>query len=230
MAVSKRMKAAYEGLNQLDEVTLAEAVKIIKNRSKVKFDESVEVSMNLNVDTRKADQSIRGMVGLPHGTGKNLRVAVICKDDKIKEAKDAGADFAGSDELAEMIQKGDINFDRCIATPDMMVLVGKLGKILGPKGLMPNPKLGTVTPNVAEAVKAAKGGQVEYRAEKAGIIHGGVGKVSFTEAQLVDNIKAFAGAVVKARPAGIKGSYVKKMTLSSSMGPSIRVLVNEVEA
>jgi len=225
--MGKRISKAYENLENIDFLTLPEAIKTIKTRASAKFDETIEIAMNLNVDVRRADQTVRGMVQLPHGTGKNLRVAVFAKDEKAKEALAAGADYAGSDELTDMIQKGEINFDRCIATPDMMIVVGKLGKILGPKGLMPNPKLGTVTANVAEAVKAAKGGQIEYRAEKAGIVHGGVGKVSFAEDKLQDNIKMFIDTVMKARPAGIKGNYLKKISLSSTMGPSIKVDISE---
>jgi large subunit ribosomal protein L1 len=221
--IGKRLKKAYENLDAMAAHSLDEAVKIIKSRATAKFDETIEVALNLNIDPRKADQNLRGMVQLPNGTGKILRVAVFAKDEKAKEALAAGADFVGSDDLADKIQKGEINFDRCIATPDMMLVVGKLGKVLGPKGLMPNPKLGTVTPNVAEAVKAAKGGQIEYRAEKAGIVHGGVGKASFTEKALVENIKVFVDIINKARPSGIKGAYLKKVSLSSTMGPSVRV-------
>lgn len=225
--MGKRISKAYENLESIDFLTLPEAIKTIKSRASAKFDETIEIAMNLNIDVRRADQTVRGMVQLPHGTGKNLRVAVFAKDEKAKEALAAGADYAGSDELTNMIQKGEINFDRCIATPDMMIVVGKLGKILGPKGLMPNPKLGTVTVNVAEAVKAAKGGQIEYRAEKAGIVHGGVGKVSFEQDKLQENIKMFIETVMKARPAGIKGNYLKKISLSSTMGPSIKVDISE---
>ena len=191
----KRIRKAYEHLDKIDFMGLAEAVKTIKTRATAKFDETIEIAMNLNIDVRKADQNVRGMVQLPNGTGKTLRVAVFAKDEKLKEALAAGADLAGADDLAEKVQNGEINFERCIATPDMMILVGKLGKILGPKGLMPNPKLGTVTTNVAEAIKAAKGGQIEYRAEKAGIIHAGVGKASFAETKLAENIKAFIDSV-----------------------------------
>ena len=225
--MGKRILKAYENLESVDFLTLPEAIKTIKSRATAKFDETIEMAMNLNIDVRRADQTVRGMVQLPHGTGKKLRVAVFAKDEKAKEALAAGADYAGSDELTDMIQKGEINFDRCIATPDMMIVVGKLGKILGPKGLMPNPKLGTVTVNVAEAVKAAKGGQIEYRAEKSGIVHGGVGKASFTEDKLQENIKMFIDTVIKARPSGIKGNYLKKICLSSTMGPSIKVNINE---
>lgn len=219
----KRIRKAYEHLDKIDFMGLAEAVKTIKTRATAKFDETIEIAMNLNIDVRKADQNVRGMVQLPNGTGKILRVAVFAKDEKLKEALAAGADFAGADDLAEKVQKGEINFERCIATPDMMILVGKLGKILGPKGLMPNPKLGTVTTNVAEAIKAAKGGQIEYRAEKAGIIHAGVGKASFTETKLVENIKAFIDAIIRARPSGVKGNYIKKISLGSTMGPSVKL-------
>ena len=224
----KRMRKAYEGLDKVEFLGLAEAVKTIKSRAVAKFDETIEIAVNLNIDVRKADQGVRGMVQLPHGTGKILRVAVFAKDDKAKEALAAGADFAGAEDLAEKVQKGEVEFDRCIATPDMMLIVGKLGKILGPKGLMPNPKLGTVTANVKEAVKAAKGGQIEYRAEKAGIIHGGVGKASFSESNLAENIKAFMGAILKARPAGVKGDYIKKVSLSSTMGPSVKLDLAEL--
>jgi large subunit ribosomal protein L1 len=223
----KRIRKAYEDLEKIEFMSLTEAVKSIKTRATAKFDETVEIAINLNIDVRKADQSVRGMVQLPHGTGKTLRVAVFAREDKAKEALAAGADFAGAEELAEKIQKNEISFERCIATPDMMILVGKLGKILGPKGLMPNPKLGTVTSNVAEAVKAAKGGQIEYRAEKAGIIHAGIGKASFNETSLIENIKAFVGAIIKARPTGVKGNYLKKITLSSTMGPSVKLELAE---
>ena len=223
MAYGKRMRKAIEGIDSLKPMSLEEAVKTVKERSKVKFDETVDVAINLNIDTRKADQNIRGMLSLPHGTGKNIRVAVICKDDKMDEARQAGADLVGADELIDQILKGEINFDRCIATPDMMGLVGKVARVLGPKGLMPNPKLGTVTPNVGAAVKEAKAGQIEYRAEKAGIVHAGVGKVSFSEKNLAENIKALVSTLVKGRPAGVKGSYIKKITISSSMGPCVRI-------
>lgn len=223
MAQGKRMRKAMEGVNSLNPISLEEAVKAVKARATAKFDETVDIAINLNVDTRKADQNIRGMLSLPHGTGKKIRVAVVCKDDKVDEAKKAGADLVGSDELIDQILKGDINFDRLIATPDMMGVLGKVARVLGPKGLMPNPKLGTVTPNVGNAVKEAKAGQIEYRAEKSGIVHAGIGKASFSEANLMDNIKALISTLVKSRPAGVKGSYVKKITISSSMGPSVRV-------
>ena len=224
----KRIRKAYENLDKIDFMKLSEAVKTIKARATAKFDETIEIAVNLNIDTRKADQSLRGTVLLPHGTGKILRVAVFAKDDKVKEeALAAGADFVGSDDLAEKIQKGEINFHRCIATPDMMSLVGKLGKILGPKGLMPNPKLGTVTLQVGEAVKAAKGGQIEYRAEKGGIVHAGIGKASFTESSLEENIKVFMDVLLKKRPTGVKGQYLRKISLSSTMGPSVRLDLSE---
>ena len=223
----KRIKKAYENLDSKQILTLKEAIATIKKYATAKFDETFEVAMNLNVDTRKADQNIRGVVSLPHGTGKKVRVAVFARDDKAQEAKDAGADIVGAEDLAEIIQKGEINFDRCIATPDMMVVVGRLGKILGTRGLMPNPKLGTVTANVGEAVKAAKGGQVEYRAEKSGVIHAGVGKASFSEQALYDNIKTLTTTIVKLRPTTVKGVFVKTMFLSSTMGPSIQVDTKE---
>jgi large subunit ribosomal protein L1 len=196
---------------------------MVKSRASAKFDETIEVAMNLNVDPRKADQNIRGTVMLPNGTGKTLRVAVFAKGDRAEEAKAAGADVVGADDLAADVQAGKIEFDRCIATPDMMALVGRLGKVLGPRGLMPNPKLGTVTANVAEAVKAAKGGQVEFRAEKAGIVHAGVGKASFSEQAILENVKAFIGAITRAKPTGVKGTYIKKVSLSSTMGPGVKI-------
>ena len=193
-------------------------MELIKSGAKAKFDETIEVAMNLGVDPRHADQMVRGVVQLPHGTGKSLRVAVFAKGDKAEEAKAAGADIVGAEDLAEKVQAGQIDFDRCIATPDMMGVVGRLGKVLGPRGLMPNPKLGTVTKDVAEAVKAAKGGQVEFRVEKAGIVHAGVGKASFSEEAIVDNVKAFVGAVIKAKPSGAKGTYIKKVSLELDHG------------
>lgn len=228
--IGKRMRKAYENLDHLAVVSLSDAVNIIKTRATAKFDETIEIAINLNVDTRKADQNVRGMVSLPNGTGKNLRVAVFARDEKAKEALAAGADLVGAEELAEKIQAGEMNFDRCIATPDMMMLVGRLGKVLGPRGLMPNPKLGTVTVNVAEAVKAAKGGQIEYRAEKSGIVHAGVGKASFSPTALAENIKALMSALTKARPAGVKGTFVNKVSLSSTMGPSVRVDLTDLYA
>lgn len=223
MAYGKRLRKVYEGLDNAKLYTVEEAVEALKKAAKTKFDETVDIAINLNVDTRKADQQVRGMVQLPHGTGKTIRVAVFAKDEKAKEAKSAGADIVGADDLAERVAKGEINFDRCIATPDMMVQVGKLGKTLGPKGLMPNPKLGTVTNNVAEAIKALKGGQIEYKTEKSGIVHAGVGKMSFTPQAIAENIKAFAGAVLRAKPSGVKGVYVHGVTVSSTMGPGLKI-------
>ena len=205
-----------------------EAIALAKSSATAKFDETIEIALNLGVDPRHADQMVRGVVTLPAGTGKDVRVAVFARGDKAEEATKAGADVVGAEDLMESIQGGTIDFDRVIATPDMMGIVGRLGKVLGPKGLMPNPKLGTVTPNVAEAVKAAQGGQVEFRVEKAGIIHSGIGKASFTEADLRKNFDAFVDAIVKAKPAGAKGKYVRKVALSSSMGPGIKVDVAEV--
>ena len=228
MAEGKRLKNAYEGIDRTAFYNAEEAVKLVKARSKAKFDETVEISVNLNVDPRKSDQNVRGTVQLPNGTGKTLRVAVFAKGDRAKEAQDAGADIVGADDLAEKVNAGQIEFDRCIATPDMMAVVGRLGKVLGPRGLMPNPKLGTVTANVAEAVKAAKGGQVEYRTEKAGIVQAGVGKASFSEQALVDNIKAFVGAVSRARPAGVKGAFIKRVSLSTTMGPGLKLDIASV--
>jgi len=224
----KRMKKAYEGIDRDGFYAIDDAVKMIKERAKAKFDETIEISMNLGIDPRHADQNVRGVVSLPNGTGKTLRVAVFAKGPKAEAAKAAGADLVGAEDLAEKVQAGEMNFDRCIATPDMMVLVGKLGKVLGPRGLMPNPKLGTVTNDVAEAVKAAKGGQVEFRAEKAGIVHAGVGKASFTQEALVENVKAFVGAINRAKPAGAKGTYIKKVSLSSTMGPGLKLEVTTV--
>jgi large subunit ribosomal protein L1 len=221
--IGKRLKRATQGLDREKLYGLDEALKVLKGQPATKFDQTVEIAMNLNIDPRKADQNLRGTVMLPHGTGKTLRVAVFAKGDRAKEAEAAGADIVGAEDLAEKVQAGQIEFDRCIATPDMMALVGRLGKILGPRGLMPNPKLGTVTANVSEAVRAAKGGQVEFRAEKAGIVHAGVGKVSFTEEALADNIKAFVAAITRAKPSGVKGTYVKKVSLSSTMGPGVKL-------
>ena len=219
----KRLKKAYEGIDPTEARPLEEALKVVKVRASAKFDETVEVAMNLNLDPRKPDQNLRGVVILPHGTGKTVRVAVFARGDRAKEAEAAGADVIGAEDLAERIQAGQIDFDRAIATPDLMSLVGRLGKILGPRGLMPNPRLGTVTPNVAEAVRAAKGGQVEFRAEKAGIVHAGVGKASFTEEALADNVRAFVGAITRGKPSGVRGTYIKKVSVSSTMGPGVRV-------
>ncbi|MGH7039511.1 MAG: 50S ribosomal protein L1 [Stellaceae bacterium] len=219
----KRLKQAYEDLDPARIVPVEEAVKLIKERARAKFDETVEVAMNLNLDPRKPDQNLRGTVMLPHGTGKPVRVAVFARGDRAGEAEAAGADIVGAEDLVEKVQAGQIDFDRAIATPDLMALVGRLGRILGPRGLMPNPRLGTVTQNIAEAVKAAKGGQVEFRAEKAGLVHAGVGKASFTDTALIDNVRAFVGAITRGKPSGVKGTYIKKVSLSSSMGPSVKV-------
>ena len=219
----KRIVNAAEGIDRKKLYELTEAVKMVKERAKAKFDETVEVALNLGVDPRHADQMVRGVVNLPNGTGKTVRVAVFARGDKADEAKNAGADVVGAEDLVEQIQGGKIDFDRCIATPDMMPLVGRLGKILGPRNLMPNPKVGTVTPDVAGAVKAAKGGAVEFRGEKAGILQAGVGKASFTDEALLENIRAFADAVQKAKPAGAKGTYVKRVAVSSTMGPGVHV-------
>jgi len=224
----KRLKNAYESVDRNAVYGLAEAVKIIKQSAGAKFDETVEIAMNLGVDPRHADQNVRGMVSLPHGTGRSVRVAVFAKGDKAETAKAAGADIVGAEDLAEQIQGGKMDFDRCIATPDMMAVVGRLGKVLGPRGLMPNPKLGTVTNDVAEAVKAAKGGQVEFRVEKAGIVHAGIGKASFDEAALRANVQAFVEAINRAKPSGAKGTYVKRISLSSTMGPGVRVDVSSL--
>lgn len=225
------MQAALEGLDREKFYTLEEAVKILqKNKGARKFDETVEIAMNLGVDPRHADQNVRGMVSLPHGTGAVIRVAVFAKDEKAAEAKAAGADIVGAEDLADMIAKGEMNFDRCIATPDMMGLVGRVGKLLGPKGLMPNPKLGTVTPNVKKAVEDAKGGAIEFRAEKAGIVQAGVGKLSFDEKKILENIRAFVDAIQKAKPAGAKGTYVKKISITSTMGPGIKLDIASLAA
>ncbi|MEQ8165545.1 MAG: 50S ribosomal protein L1 [Alphaproteobacteria bacterium] len=219
----KRLTNAYEGIDRDATYGLDDAIRMIKAAAKSKFDETIEVALNLGVDPRHSDQAVRGMISLPNGTGKSVRVAVFAQGAKAEEAKAAGADIVGADDLAEQVQKGEINFDRVIATPDMMVTVGKLGKVLGPRGLMPNPKLGTVTPDVTKAVKAAKGGQVEFRAEKAGIIHAGVGKASFDEKALKENVRALVQAVTKAKPSGAKGTYLKKVSISSTMGPGIGI-------
>ena len=219
----KRLNSAYEAFDKSFDHGVSDAVKIILDSKKTKFDETVEVAINLGVDPRHADQMVRGVVSLPNGTGKTVTIAVFAKEDKAEEAKAAGAEFVGGDDLAEKVQKGEVEFDRCIATPDMMAVVGKLGKVLGPKGLMPNPKLGTVTPNVADAVKSVKGGEIEFRVEKAGIIHAGVGKTSFSQEALVENVNAFVGAIVKAKPAGAKETYLKRATLTSTMGPGVRL-------
>jgi large subunit ribosomal protein L1 len=219
--IGKRAKAAREAFAGKENLSVEEAVSLIKANSSTKFDETVEIAMNLGVDPRHADQMVRGVVGLPNGTGKVTRVAVFARGPKADEAKEAGADIVGAEDLMETIQGGTIEFDRCIATPDMMPIVGRLGKILGPRNLMPNPKVGTVTMDVAQAVKDAKGGQVQFKAEKAGVVHAGVGKVSFDEAKLAENIRAFVNAVSAAKPSGAKGTYMKKIALSSTMGPGV---------
>jgi len=219
----KRIRGAYEGIDRDSSYGLDDAVKMLKDYAKAKFDETIELSMNLGVDPRHADQMVRGVVSLPKGTGKSVRVAVFAKGDKADEATAAGADLVGSDDLAAKVESGEIDFDRVIATPDMMPVVGRLGKVLGPKGMMPNPKLGTVTPDVAKAVQDAKGGQVEYRVEKAGLIHVGVGKASFAEADIAENICSLVDAVNKAKPSGVKGTYIKKISVSSTMGPGIKL-------
>jgi len=220
---SKRLKAAYQSFDKMIPQNVGEAIRLIIGNKKTKFDETIEISMNLGVDPRHADQMVRGVVALPNGTGKSVRVAVFTKEDKADEAKAAGADLVGAEDLAEEIQNGKIDFDRCIATPDMMAVVGKLGKVLGPKGLMPNPKLGTVTPNIADAIKAAKGGEIEFRVEKAGIVQAGIGKSSFAQEALVENVNAFVKAILKAKPNGVKGTYVERVTISSTMGPSVKL-------
>ena len=219
----KRFRSAFEKVDRNASYTLDDAIKIVKENATAKFDETVELSLNLGVDPRHADQTVRGAVTLPNGTGKSMRVAVFAKGDKAKEAQDAGADLVGEADLAEKVEAGQIDFDRVIATPDMMAVVGRLGKVLGPKGLMPNPKLGTVTTDVAKAVQDAKGGQVQFRAEKAGIVHAGVGKASFSESALVENVRAFVSAINHAKPSGAKGTYLKKVSISSTMGPGLQL-------
>jgi large subunit ribosomal protein L1 len=219
----KRYSKAAEGIDRDKLYSAAEAVKMVKDGAVAKFDETIELAMNLGVDPRHADQMVRGVVALPAGTGRDVRVAVFARDAKADEAREAGADIVGAEDLVEKVQKGDIDFDRAIATPDMMPLVGRLGKVLGPRNLMPNPKVGTVTPDVAGAVKAAKGGSVEFRVEKAGIVHAGVGKASFKEEQLLENVKAFIDAVSRAKPSGSKGTYIKRVSVSSTMGPGLKI-------
>ncbi|MEO0400578.1 MAG: 50S ribosomal protein L1 [Pseudomonadota bacterium] len=226
----KRIKAARAGVDRDKSYSVDEAVKLVKANATAKFDESVEIAMNLGVDPRHADQMVRGVVSLPNGTGKSVRVAVFAKDAKADEAKEAGADIVGAEDLMEKIQGGFMDFDRVIATPDMMAVVGRLGKVLGPRGLMPNPKVGTVTPDVAKAVKDSKGGAVQFRVEKAGVVHAGVGKASFSEDQLAGNVKAFIDAVMKAKPSGAKGTYIKKIAISSTMGPGVKVDSSEAAA
>jgi large subunit ribosomal protein L1 len=221
--VGKRLKAARKGVDREKFYPLAEAVKVVKSRAKAKFDETVEVALNLGVDPKHADQMVRGVCALPNGSGRTLRVAVFARGPKAEEAKTAGADVVGAEDLVEQVQGGSINFDRCIATPDLMGLVGRLGKVLGPRGLMPNPRVGTVTMDVTSAVKAAKGGAVEFRVEKAGIVHAGVGKASFSDQQLIENVKAFVDAVVRAKPPGAKGTYLNKISLSSTQGVGVKV-------
>ena len=230
MTISKRFKKATEGVDAAKSYSVEEAVKLVKARATAKFDETIELSINLGVDPKHADQMVRGVVALPSGTGRKLRVAVFAKGPKADEAKKAGADIVGAEDLFEIVNKGTIDFDRCIATPDMMGLVGRLGKVLGPRGMMPNPKVGTVTMDVTQAIKDAKGGAVEYRVEKAGIVQAGVGKASFTEDAIVANVKAFVDSVSRAKPAGAKGTYMKKISLSSTMGPGVKIALASVGA
>lgn len=228
--MSKRMKAIAAAVDTTKNYPLADAIALVKDNAKAKFDETIEISMNLGVDPRHADQMVRGVTSMPNGTGKTVRVGVFARGPKADEARAAGADVVGAEELAAMVQEGKIEFDRCIATPDMMALVGRLGKILGPRNLMPNPRLGTVTMDVKGAVTAAKGGQVEFRAEKAGIVHAGIGKASFPAEKLLENAKSFIDAIQKARPAGAKGTYVKKVAVSSSMGAGVKVDITTLTA
>ena len=228
MSAGKRLKLGYELIDRNKDYSVDEAAKIIKEAAKAKFDETIEISVNLGVDPRHADQMVRGSVAMPNGTGKTMRVAVFARDAKAKEAKAAGAEFVGAEELAEQIQNGEQGFDRVIASPDMMGVVGRLGKVLGPRGLMPNPKLGTVTPDVAEAVKTAKAGEVQFRVEKAGVIHAGIGKASFDAEKIAQNALAFLDAIQKARPSGAKGTYMKKVTMSSTMGPGIFIDATQI--
>jgi large subunit ribosomal protein L1 len=220
---AKRVRAAREGIDRVKLYPLTDALNMIKDRANAKFDETIELAMNLGVDPRHADQMVRGVCNLPNGSGRTVRVAVFARGNKADEAKAAGADIVGAEDLMEIINSGKIEFDRCIATPDMMPLVGRLGKVLGPRGLMPNPKVGTVTPDVAGAVKAAKGGAVEFRVEKAGIVHAGIGKASFDAQKLAENIRAFADAVARAKPTGAKGTYIQRIAVSSTMGPGVKV-------
>jgi large subunit ribosomal protein L1 len=225
---TKRFAKALDGIDSAKSYPLEEAIKLVKARATAKFDETIEVAINLGVDPRHADQMVRGVVSLPNGTGRKLRVAVFAKGPKADEAKAAGADIVGAEDLAEKVQKGEIDFDRCIATPDMMGIVGRLGKVLGPRGLMPNPKVGTVTMDVTSAIKDAKGGAVEYRVEKAGIVQAGVGKASFEETALVENVRTFVDSVAKAKPQGAKGTYMKRISVSSTMGPGVKVALGSV--
>lgn len=221
--LGKRARAAREAFEGKSNLTVEDAVALVKGNAKSKFDETIEIAVNLGVDPRHADQMVRGVVGLPNGTGKTVRVAVFARGAKAEEAEAAGADIVGAEDLMEIVQGGKIDFDRCIATPDMMPVVGRLGKVLGPRNLMPNPKIGTVTMDVAQAVKDAKGGQVQFKAEKAGVVHAGVGKASFDQAKLVENVRAFISAVQKARPTGAKGAYMKRISLTSTMGPGVTI-------
>ena len=221
--LGKRARAAREAFAGKENLSVEEAVALVKANAKAKFDETIEIAVNLGVDPRHADQMVRGVIGLPNGTGKDVRVAVFARGAKADEAKEAGADIVGAEDLMETVQNGTIDFDRCIATPDMMPIVGRLGKVLGPRNLMPNPKVGTVTMDVAQAVKGAKGGEVQFKAEKAGVVHAGVGKASFEEAKLVENVRAFINAVAKAKPSGAKGAYMKKISLTSTMGPGVTI-------
>ncbi len=225
--LGKRTKAIREATAGKENLSIEDAVSLVKSNAQAKFDETIEIAVNLGVDTRHADQMVRGVVGLPNGTGKTVRVAVFARDAKADEAKAAGADVVGAEDLMQTVQGGTIDFDRCIATPDMMPVVGRLGKVLGPRNLMPNPKVGTVTMDVAEAVKAAKGGEVQFKAEKGGVVHAGVGKASFNEAMLVENVRAFVQAVAKAKPSGAKGAYMKKIALSSTMGAGVNIDVGK---
>ena len=224
--IGKRMRAAKEAVKGKHDLSVEEAVKLVKDNATARFDETVEIAMTLGVDPRHADQMVRGVVGLPNGTGKDVRVAVFARGDKAEEAKAAGADIVGAEDLMEQVQGGKIDFDRCIATPDMMPIVGRLGKVLGPRNLMPNPKVGTVTMDVADAVAKAKGGEVQFKVEKAGVVHAGIGKASFAEDKLVENVRAFVDAVQKAKPSGAKGTYMKKIALTSTMGPGVTVNVD----
>ena len=226
----KRLSAAVAEMDRNKLYTLTDAVKLVKENANAKFDETIEMAVNLGVDPKHADQMVRGVVALPNGTGKSVKVAVFAKGDKADEAKAAGAEYVGAEDLAEQIQKGEMDFDRCIATPDMMMVVGKLGKVLGPRGLMPNPKLGTVTADVTQAVKDAKGGQIEFRVEKLGIIHAGVGKASFGEKEIAENVQTFINALNKAKPSGAKGTYMKRATISSTMGPGVKLDIADLVA
>jgi large subunit ribosomal protein L1 len=230
MTISKRFKKAVEGVDAAKAYGVEEAVKLVKSRATAKFDETIELAISLGVDPRHADQMVRGVVALPNGTGRSQRVAVFAKGAKAEEARKAGADIVGAEDLAETVAKGEVNFDRCIATPDMMGVVGKLGKVLGPRGLMPNPKIGTVTMDVTQAIKDAKGGAVEFRVEKAGVVQAGVGKASFSEDAIVQNVRTFIDSVLKAKPSGAKGTYMKKISISSTMGPGVKIALGSVGA